>query len=188
MSLNDQPNKAPATLSQATFGGGCFWCLDAIYSRMKGVHSAIPGYAGGHTANPSYELVKTGETGHAELVQISYDPTKVSYLQLLEVFFRVHDPTTLNRQGADIGTQYRSVILYHDDSQRDQAVMVKNELQSQNIWDNPIVTEIARLEVFYEAEAYHHNYFEKNPHQAYCQMVILPKVEKFKKMFDELLQ
>lgn len=170
-----------------TFGGGCFWCMDAVFSRVRGVRSVTPGYAGGHLHNPSYEQVKTGNTGHAEVVHIEYDPGEVSFLQLLEVFFRVHDPTTLNRQGADVGPQYRSIILAGDDYQLQTAEQVKQRLDSEGVWENKIVTEIVRLERFYQAEEYHHDYFEKNPQQAYCQMVIRPKVEKFKKLFEELL-
>lgn len=147
----------------------------------------MPGYTGGTTKNPSYEMVKTGRTGHAEVVQITFDPAKVSYIQLLEVFFKTHDPTTLNRQGADVGTQYRSAIFYHDEQQQKQALEVKKKLTEAAIWKDPIVTEITALSIFYKAEDYHHNYFARNPDQAYCQYVILPKVEKFKKLFDELL-
>lgn len=174
-------------IALATFGGGCFWCMEAIFSRVKGVVSATSGYAGGHVAEPSYEQVKTGTTGHAEVVQVAFDPGIVSYHQLLEVFFRVHDPTTLNRQGADIGTQYRSVIFFHDDSQKHTADKVRDQLNNQKIYDNPVVTEISALKNFYKAEEYHQDYFAKNPDQAYCQMVILPKVKKFKSLFDDLL-
>ncbi|MFP4064855.1 MAG: peptide-methionine (S)-S-oxide reductase MsrA [Bacteroidales bacterium] len=176
-----------SSMSQATFGGGCFWCIDAVFSRIKGVQEAVPGYAGGHTTNPSYREVSMGDTGHAEVVRVTFDADQVSYLQLLEVFFRIHDPTTPDRQGADVGTQYRSIILYHDDEQRQTAEKVKEALDAENIWDDPIVTEIVPLETFYEAEEEHQNYFEKNPDRAYCQMVILPKVEKFKSMFNDLL-
>ncbi len=186
--MTDQPTESHKETALATLGGGCFWCTDAIFSRVRGVHRATPGYAGGHTPRPTYEQVVSGTTGHAEVVQIAFDPEVVSYLQLLEIFFRTHDPTTLNRQGADVGTQYRSVIFYHDHRQREEAFMVKQRLESEDIWDNPIVTEISPLEAFYEAEEYHHDYFEKNPDQAYCQMVVLPKVEQFKKMFRELLE
>lgn len=174
--------------SVATFGSGCFWCSEAIFSRLNGVARVRPGYSGGHTENPTYEEVKTGRTGHAEVVQIEYDPEVVSYLQLLEVFFRTHDPTTLNRQGADVGTQYRSVIFHHDDTQRTKAQQVKEKLNQAGIWDDPIVTEISPLLTFHVAEEYHHNYFERNPGQGYCQFVILPKVEKFRKQFEDLLK
>ncbi len=183
---NKEQHDAEQT-AYATFGGGCFWCIEAIFSRLNGVHSATSGYAGGHVPNPTYTQVTTGTTGHAEVVQVAYDPNQISYLQLLEVFFRVHDPTTLNRQGADIGTQYRSVIFYHNEVQKQTAETVKLRLDKEGIWNDPIVTEISKLETFYRAEEYHQNYFEKNPQQAYCQAVILPKVEKFKNMFRDLL-
>ena len=176
-----------SNMSQATFGGGCFWCIDAVFSRIKGVQTAVPGYAGGHATNPSYREVSMGNTGHAEVVQVTFDAEQVSYLQLLEVFFRIHDPTTPNRQGADIGPQYRSIILYHDDEQRQTAEKVKDAMEVEKIWDDPVVTEIVPLDTFYEAEEEHQDYFEKNPDRAYCQMVILPKVEKFKSMFNDLL-
>ena len=187
---NDMINHKEAGLSgmsKATFGGGCFWCIDAVFSRIKGVEKAIPGYAGGHTTNPSYREVSMGNTGHAEVVQVTFNADQVSYLQLLEVFFRIHDPTTPNRQGADIGPQYRSIILYHDDQQKQVAEKVKEALEEEKIWDDPVVTEIVPLDTFYEAEEEHHDYFEKNSDRAYCQMVILPKVEKFKSMFEDLL-
>lgn len=176
------------SLSKATFGSGCFWCSEAIFSRLDGVHHVMPGYSGGTTRNPSYEQVKTGRTGHAEVIQLRFDPDVISFLQLLEVFFKTHDPTTLNRQGADVGTQYRSVIFYHDEKQQAVANKVKQRLGAEGIWDDPIVTEISPLDVFYQAEDYHHNYFARNPGQGYCQFVILPKVKKFEKMFDELLK
>lgn len=171
----------------ATFGGGCFWCIEAVFSKVRGVESATSGFAGGHLANPTYEQVITGTTGHAEVVQVVFDPEVVSYLQLLEIFFTVHDPTTLNRQGADVGTHYRSAIFYYNDDQRLVAEKVIERLNGEKIWDNPIVTEVTPLEQFYAASEYHQNYFEKNPNQGYCQMVIRPKVEKFKKMFEEML-
>jgi peptide-methionine (S)-S-oxide reductase len=171
----------------ATFGGGCFWCIEAVFSKVRGVESAISGFAGGHRANPTYEQVVTGATGHAEVVQVAFDPSVVSYLQLLEIFFTVHDPTTLNQQGADVGTQYRSAIFFHNESQKHDAEKVIERITEEKIWDNPIVTEVSPLEQFYAASEYHQNYFEKNPNQGYCQMVIRPKVEKFKKMFDEMI-
>ncbi len=175
-------------LSSATFGGGCFWCIEAVFNRVQGVKSATSGFAGGHVKNPAYREVVTGNTGHAEVVQVTFDPEQVSYLQLLEVFFRVHDPTTLNRQGADVGTQYRSAIFYHDDSQRQAAMEVIQRLNEEKIWDDPIVTEVTSLEAFYRAEEHHQNYFEKNPNQGYCQMVIMPKVQKFKSLFEDLVR
>lgn len=180
-------NQPPANPDTAVFGGGCFWCTEAIFSRLHGVHSVYPGYAGGHTPNPSYEQVKSGTTGHAEVVRIVFDPGKISFGQLLEVFFRTHDPTTLNRQGADVGTQYRSVILYRNQEQKEVATKVREALDQAGIWDQPMVTEVTPLDVFWVAEEYHHNYFARNPNQAYCQVVILPKVRKFKKLFEDLL-
>ncbi len=175
-------------LSLATFGGGCFWCIEAVFNRVRGVHSATSGFAGGHVRNPSYREVTTGDTGHAEVVQVAFEPEKVNYLQLLEIFFRVHDPTTLNRQGADIGTQYRSAIFYHDENQQEVAKKVKDRLEAEKIWEDPIVTEITPIEAFYRAEEHHQNYFEKNPNQGYCQMVIMPKIKKFKSLFEDLVQ
>jgi peptide-methionine (S)-S-oxide reductase len=176
------------SIAWATFGSGCFWCSEAIFSRLNGVSEVSPGYSGGSTENPTYTEVKTGSTGHAEVIQVAFDPTVISYLQLLEVFFKTHDPTTLNRQGADVGTQYRSVIFYHDEGQKAVAQKVKERLNGAGIWDDPIVTEISPLKTFYVAEDYHHNYFEKNPNQGYCQFVVLPKVKKFEKQFEDLLK
>ncbi len=171
----------------ATFGGGCFWCLEAIFSEIQGVKRVTSGFAGGHVSNPTYEQVVTGATGHAEVVHVDYDPAAISYLKLLEVFFSVHDPTTLNRQGNDIGTQYRSAIFFHNQEQKDLANKVIDRLNQDGIYDDPIVTEVTPLETFFPASDYHQNYFERNPHQGYCQMVIRPKVEKFRKAFDHLL-
>jgi len=172
----------------ATFGGGCFWCVEAIFERVAGVHNVISGYAGGHVANPTYKQVTTGLTGHAEVVQISYDLQEVSFTELLEIFFKTHDPTTLNRQGADVGTQYRSVVLYHHEEQRKQAEMVISDLEGAGIWDNPIVTKVEPFSDFYEAEDYHQEYFENNPGQGYCRIVIQPKVDKFEKVFREKMK
>ena len=173
----------------ATFGTGCFWCTEAIYKELDGVISVMPGYSGGHTENPTYEEVCSGETGHAEATQVVYDPSKISYDELLEVFFKTHDPTSLNRQGNDVGTQYRSVIFYHNDEQKRLAEKYKTELDRSGAWDKPIVTEIAPLKKFYPAENYHHDYYEynkdKNP---YCSFVIRPKLEKFRKVFKEKLK
>lgn len=190
---SDQTNQYMETMSteglqHATFGSGCFWCSETIFARMNGVKKVLPGYSGGTTKNPSYEEVCTGTTGHAEVVKVWFDPAQVSYLQLLEVFFKTHDPTTLNRQGEDVGTQYRSVVFYHDDIQKEQAMLVKSKLTEAGIWDDPIVTEVSPAPHFYEAEAYHHNYFERNPNQGYCQFVILPKVEKFEKLFGDIIR
>ncbi|NLL43999.1 MAG: peptide-methionine (S)-S-oxide reductase MsrA [Firmicutes bacterium] len=172
--------------SRATFGGGCFWCLDAIFSDLAGVSKVVPGYSGGHVENPSYEQVCTDKTGHAEVVQITYDPSEISYKELLEVFFSTHDPTTLNRQGGDIGTQYRSVIFYETREEKDIAQEVIAQMAE--LWDDPIVTELTELENFYPAEDYHHDYFAQNPGQGYCQMVIAPKVAKFRKRFQARLK
>lgn len=173
----------------ATFGTGCFWCTEAIYKELEGVVSVMPGYAGGNTLNPTYKEVCNGGTGHAECTQILYDPSKISYDELLEVFFKVHDPTSLNRQGNDVGTQYRSVIFYHNDEQKRLAEKYKTELDRSGAYDKPIVTQIAPLEKFYPAENYHHDYYEynkdKNP---YCAVVIRPKLEKFRKVFGEKLK
>ncbi len=160
----------------ATVGGGCFWCTEAVYQRLPGVISVKPGYAGGTTAEPTYEQVCSGTTGHAEVVQIEFDPSQLSYADVLQQFFAAHDPTTLNRQGADAGTQYRSVILYHDEQQRQVAERVKAAAAAQ--FRDPIVTEIAPLERFYPAEDYHHNYFNRNPHAGYCSVIIQPKLAK----------
>ena len=167
----------------ATLGGGCFWCLDAVYRDVRGVESVVSGYAGGQTPNPSYEQVCSGRTGHAEVVQLTFDPAVVSFRELLEVFFTIHDPTTPNRQGADVGTQYRSVIFYQSPEQEHTAREVVQNITNEGIWRNPIVTQIEPLERFYPAEGYHQNYFERNPYQPYCQMVIAPKVTKAREKF-----
>lgn len=173
---------------QATFGGGCFWCLEAVYKRLRGVVDVFPGYCGGITNNPTYHEVKTGTTGHAEVVQVTFDPSEIPFRQLLEVFFSIHDPTTLNRQGADVGTQYRSVVFYHNPKQKEQVEEIITYMQQHDFFDKSIVTEVAMLTKFYIAEDYHHDYFEKNPDQGYCQMVVAPKVNKFKKTFQTLLK
>jgi len=165
-------------LEKATLGGGCFWCLEAVYENVKGVEEVVSGYAGGHTENPDYRSVCSGATRHAEVVRITYDPSVVSFKDLLDIFWTIHDPTTPNRQGADVGTQYRSVIFYHDEEQKKIAEASRNEAQKR--FRDPIVTEIAPLTKFWPAEAYHQDYFRKNPHQGYCQAVVAPKVEKFK--------
>ena len=172
----------------ATFGGGCFWCTEAVFEATKGVSAVVSGYAGGQTLRPTYEAVCTGQTGHAEVVQVTYDPAVVSYEQLLEVFFRTHDPTTLNRQGADVGTQYRSVVFFHDDAQRDVAERVKARLDASGAFGRPIVTEISPLDVFYPAEAYHQDFYARNPQQGYCRAVIVPKMEKYRETFADLLK
>ena len=175
-------------LHTATLAGGCFWCLEAVFDDIKGVHSVESGYAGGHIDNPTYRAVCNGDTGHAEVVQVHFDPSVVSYRDLLNVFFAIHDPTTLNRQGADVGTQYRSAIFYHNDDQKMIAEEFIESLNSQKIWDNPIVTEVSPLDKFYMAEDYHQEYFARNPYQPYCQAVVAPKVSKFRKHFLEMLK
>ena len=173
----------------ATLAGGCFWCLEAAFQDLKGVENVQSGYAGGRVANPSYEDVCTGTTGHAEVVQITFDPQVVSFEDLLQVYFTIHDPTTLNRQGADVGTQYRSAIFYHSPEQKATAERVIAELQAQKLWDEPVVTELKPLTAFYPAEEYHRDYFRRNPTQGYCQAVIAPKVAKVRKLyFDRLKQ
>jgi len=173
---------------QATLGGGCFWCLEAVYKELRGVERVASGYAGGHVPDPGYAQVCEGTTGHAEVVQITFDPEAVSYRELLEVFFTIHDPTTLNRQGADVGTQYRSAVFYHSPEQRETAEQVVAEMTAQGVWDAPIVTEVVPLEIFYPAEDYHQDYFERNPFQPYCRAVVAPKVSKFRKHFLERLK
>lgn len=173
---------------KATFGAGCFWCVEAIFERVNGVQSVVSGYAGGETENPTYRQVSTGTTGHAEVVQITFQPDLISYAGLLEIFFKTHDPTTLNRQGADVGTQYRSLILYHSETQRRLAEEAIRELQAAGIWEDPVVTRVEPFKTFYPAEDYHQEYFAENPGQAYCRMVIQPKVEKFEKVFRDRLK
>ena len=172
-------------MDRATFGGGCFWCVEAAFKELEGVQSVTSGYAGGHTENPTYEAVCRGETGHAEVVQLAYDPEVVSYDELLEVFFTIHDPTQVNRQGPDVGTQYRSAIYAHDDRQLDLAEAFVEELEAAGVYDDSIATEVAPLETFYEAEAYHQDYFEKNPTDAYCRMHAAPKIDKVRERFTE---
>lgn len=167
----------------ATFGAGCFWCIEAVFQELNGVDTVISGYAGGKIANPTYREVCSGLTGHAEVARITYDPNIISFKELLEVFWQTHDPTTLNRQGADVGTQYRSVIFYHNEQQREQATFYKSELDASGAFSKPIVTEISPLPTFYVAEDYHQNYFKQNGDESYCQYVIQPKMEKFRKAF-----
>ena len=170
-------------LETATLGGGCFWCLEAVYELVDGVESVESGYAGGHVINPSYEHVCTGTTGHAEVTQIAFDPNVVSFHHLLDIFFTIHDPTTLNRQGYDVGTQYRSAIYYHDDGQKEQAEEAIKSLTEERLWPNPIVTEVTALDIFYPAEEYHRQYFRNNPNAQYCQIIIEPKVAKFREKY-----
>jgi len=172
----------------ATLGAGCFWCVEAVFQQLKGVERVVSGYAGGEVEKPTYRQVCTGSTGHAEAVQITFDPEVISFEDLLEVFWRTHDPTTLNRQGADVGTQYRSAIFYHDDGQRAAAESSKRAAEAAGLWPNPIVTEIVPFTVFYEAEDYHQNYYLANPDQMYCRLVIDPKIRKFHKDFQAKLK
>lgn len=171
----------------ATFGSGCFWCSEAIFQRLRGVESVKSGYSGGYVVDPSYEEVCTGDTGHAEVVQISFDPEIITYDELLEVFWRTHDPTTLNRQGDDIGTQYRSVIFYHDEIQKERAETYRGELEVSEVWANPIVTEISPVAAFYPSEMKHDDYYNQHGNEPYCAFVVAPKVEKFKKIFKDRL-
>jgi peptide-methionine (S)-S-oxide reductase len=170
---------------EITLGAGCFWCIEACFKDIKGVLEVYPAYAGGFKENPTYEEVCNGTTGHAEVARIVFDPKEVSLESILEMYWFVHNPTQLNRQGNDIGTQYRSVIFYHNEQQKDIAVSYKNRLEEEKVWDLPIVTEILPINNFYRAENYHHNYFELNPQNMYCQSVVRPKVEKFRKVFAE---
>jgi peptide-methionine (S)-S-oxide reductase len=172
----------------ATLGGGCFWCVETVFNNLQGVESAISGYSGGTAPNPSYKQVCAGTTGHAEVVQVTFDPSVVSFRQILEVFFTIHDPTTLNRQGNDMGTQYRSAIFYHSPEQKATAEEVIREFTAAKMWGNPIVTEVARFKAFYPAEDYHQRYFENNPDQPYCRMVVAPKVAKFRKHYMSQLK
>ena len=175
-------------MEKAILGSGCFWCVEAVFQSLKGVKEVLPGYTGGGIANPTYREVCSGLTGHAEVISVSYDETVISFKDLLEVFFKTHDPTTLNRQGADTGTQYRSAIFYLSESQKEISEKTIAQLNESGAYDNPIVTEIAEFKAFYEAEEYHKNYFLNNPEQGYCRMVVQPKVEKFKKVFSEKLK
>jgi peptide-methionine (S)-S-oxide reductase len=175
-------------LEKATLAGGCFWCLEAVYDELMGVESVESGYSGGHVINPNYAQVCDGDTGHAESVQIKFDPDVISYRDLLNVFFTIHDPTTLDRQGADVGKQYRSAIFYHNEEQKKTAVQVIKDITEADIWTNPIVTEVVPFDKFYIAEDYHQEYFKKNPFQGYCRAVIAPKVAKFRHHFVEKLK
>ena len=175
-------------LGTATLGAGCFWCVEAVFQDLRGVERVVSGYAGGSVMNPTYQQVCSGNTGHAEVVQITFDPEAISFEDLLYVFWRTHDPTTLNRQGADVGTQYRSVILYHDEQQKAIAEKSKQETDASGLWPDPIVTEISPFRDFYEAETYHQDYYRQNPNQGYCRLVIDPKVRKFRKEFQHQLK
>ncbi len=174
-------------MRMATLAGGCFWCVEAALDRLAGVQDVIPGYAGGTVSDPSYEEVCTGETGHAEVVQVTYDPDQLAYEELLAAFFTIHNPTTKDREGPDVGSQYRSAIFYHDEEQREVAEDLIAELEREGIYEDPIVTELESLDRFWEAEEYHHDYFEKNPNEAYCSTYIPPKIEKLKAKFGDKL-
>jgi peptide-methionine (S)-S-oxide reductase len=171
-----------------TLGSGCFWCTESIFQNLKGVEKVVSGYTGGQTQNPTYKDICTGTTGHAEVTQITFDPSVVSFEEVLEVFFQTHDPTTLNRQGNDIGTQYRSAIFFHDEAQKEKSISIIKALNESKAWEKPIVTEVTKFEKFYPAEDYHQNYFNLNGSQPYCQYVIRPKVDKFKKVFKDKLK
>lgn len=175
-------------LEMATIGGGCFWCVEAIFQDVKGIHKVVSGYAGGAMPDPTYKQICTGTTGHAEVTQITFNPNEISYEDILYIFWRTHDPTTLNRQGADVGTQYRSIILYHNEHQKEVAERLKAETDQSGLWSAPLVTEIAPLTTFYAAEDYHQNYYKDNPFQPYCTVVIDPKVRKFRKSFADKLK
>ena len=188
MSISNNEPEGSEQLEVATLGGGCFWCLEPAFDDLRGVVSVESGYAGGQMPNPTYAQVCSGNTGHAEVVQVTFDPREISYGDLLRVFFSIHDPTTLNRQGADVGTQYRSVILYHSPEQKRIAEEVISSLQHQGVWDKPIVTQVVPFNTFYRAEDYHQKYFANNPMQPYCNVLIAPKVAKFRKQYVEMLK
>jgi peptide-methionine (S)-S-oxide reductase len=183
-----EPRELPPNCELATLGGGCFWCLEAAFEQVKGVERVESGYAGGGVNNPTYEQVCTGRTGHAEVVQVAFDPKAISYREILEIFFVIHDPTTLNRQGGDVGTQYRSAIFYHSPAQKETAEKLIAELTAEKAYNLPIVTQVAPLDVFYRAEDYHQGYFRANPHKSYCQYVVAPKVEKLRHTFKSKLK
>ncbi|MTH17580.1 peptide-methionine (S)-S-oxide reductase MsrA [Flavobacterium sp. LC2016-01] len=189
LSLNGfSQNKKASNLETITLGGGCYWCVEAVYENLDGVKSVVSGFSGGNVPNPTYEEVCTGETGHAEVVQITYDKNVTDINEIFKVFFTVHDPTTLNRQGADVGTQYRSVIFYKNDEQRKAAQSIIAELNKAKVYSNPIVTKVEPFKAFYKAEDYHQNYYANNKNQPYCKMVIQPKIEKFEKVFKDKLK
>ncbi len=189
MDATQRPDARPqAALETATLGGGCFWCLEAVYEELTGVRTVISGYAGGDDPDPSYEEVCSGRSGHAEVVQVVFDPREIAYEEILAVFFSIHDPTTRDQQGADIGSQYRSVVFYHDERQKQAAEAMIRELDARGIWDDPIVTQVVADPGFHPAERYHQDYYRRNPAQGYCQAVISPKLSKFRKEFAERLK
>jgi len=181
-------NQSSISKEIATLGGGCFWCLDPIFAELVGVEKVEVGYSGGENKNPTYQQVSSKTTGHAEVVQVTFDPRTITYKGILEIFFTVHDPTTLNRQGADVGPQYRSAVFYHDDTQRETAERVMREIEAEQIWSDPIVTEVSPFEEFFIAEEYHQDYFKRNPEQGYCRVLIAPKVVKFRKSYADQLK
>jgi peptide-methionine (S)-S-oxide reductase len=186
--MTDQPDSPNEKLEKATFGSGCFWCTEAVFQQLNGVHTVVSGYSGGQLRNPTYEQVCGGRTGHAEVIQVTFDPAVIAFEELLEVFWQTHDPTTLNRQGSDVGPQYRSAVFYHNDNQRALAEEYKKKLDESGAFDSPIVTEISPFTEFYPAENYHQNYYRENGRQPYCVAVIRPKVEKFKQVFRDKLK
>lgn len=188
MNKSNDSSPSPNQTETATFGAGCFWCVEAIFQRVNGVVEVESGFAGGHVKNPTYQQVVTGKTGHAEVARVIFDPDVISYEELLEVFWHTHDPTTLNRQGADVGTQYRSVIFYHNEKQKEIAEQSLKRTDESDLWDDPIVTEINEISNYSVAEDYHQNYFNNNPNAGYCSVVIAPKIAKFKKDFPHLLK
>ncbi|QCZ92486.1 peptide-methionine (S)-S-oxide reductase MsrA [Salinimonas iocasae] len=177
-----------ANIQQATLGGGCFWCIESAFNSVEGVESALSGYAGGETDDPTYKSVCSGTTGHAEVVRVNFDADKLSYREVLEIFFALHDPTQIDRQGNDVGPQYRSVIFYHDDAQKTQADAIIDEINREEIWPDPVVTEVVEINNYHQAEDYHQDYFKNNPQNQYCAMVVAPKLAKFKKTFAEKLR
>jgi peptide-methionine (S)-S-oxide reductase len=187
MNMNAQTEKT-SPREQATLAGGCFWCLEAVFEQVRGVDKVVSGYAGGGLPNPSYRQVCDGNTGHAEVVQVTFDPAQVSFRELLDIFFTIHDPTTLNRQGADVGTQYRSAIFYHSPAQKETAEQAIKDFTAAALWRLPIVTQVVPLEIFYPAEDYHQGYFRSHPEQSYCRAVVEPKVAKFRKHFQNKLR
>ena len=188
ITAQNKPNKSNTNLETITLGGGCYWCIEAIFENLNGVKTVVSGFSGGKTTNPSYEEVCTGKTGHAEVVQITYDKTKTNLDEILKVFFTVHDPTTLNRQGADVGTQYRSVIFYNNENQKKTAEDIINDLNKNKVYNSPIVTKVEPFKNFYKAEDYHQDYFANNANKPYCRLVIQPKLEKFEKVFKDRLK
>ncbi len=188
MTFEDNRSNGSSRAEVATLGGGCFWCLEPVYEELRGVEKVESGYSGGGVPDPTYRQICTGTTGHAEVVQVTFDPDVVSFREILEVFFTIHDPTTLNRQGADVGTQYRSAIFYHSDEQREIAEEVISEIEAEGVWSSPIVTEVTPFDTYYRAEDYHQEYFRNNGFQPYCQVIIAPKVAKFRKQYLEKLK